>query len=334
MNAPCRMGKSRARVGARILVLLCAVSAASVCGNVGFGQETKTGNAKAPANQMSDPDYDPKVESPAFAEGTGPVVLLDEGHFNYHTVEGRYAPFVKLLRRDGYVVRASPGKFTRSLLDSAQVLVISNALAERNQRYWSLPNPSAFTQQEIGVIAKWVSDGGSLLLIADHMPFAGAAQKLGLAFDVRFLNGFAMPEVRGDAMRFDRKSRQLHDHAITRGRNESERVDWVATFTGSAFQAGDRFQPILEFGPGVDSLQPEAAWQLSEDTPRENVEGWCQAAVGQWGKGRVAIFGEASMFTAKRAGPQGRQIGMTAPEASQNGQFLLNTLHWLTHVEE
>jgi hypothetical protein len=289
-----------------------------------------TGTAKA--QQGADLDYDPRVERPAFVEGRGPVVLLDEAHFNFHTMDGRYAPFAKLLRRDGYVVKANSAKFTRDALDGAQVLVIANALAKQNQSNWQLPTPSAFTRQEIHEVEQWVSDGGSLLLIADHMPFPGAAQELGSVFGVRFLNGFALPQVRGGAMRFDRSNRQLHDHAITRGRDETERIEWVCTFTGSAFQIGEGCQRLLEFGPDVESVQPEIAWRFSDDMPREDVEGWCQGAVSRHGKGRVAVFGEAAMFSAQRSGPQGRPFGMNAPEAAQNEQFLLNTLHWLTGV--
>ena len=106
---------------------------------------------------------------------------------------------------------------------------------------------------------------------------------------------------------------------------------FVHTFTGSAFQVNDQFQTILKFGPGVESLQPETAWRFTDETPRENVEGWCQAAVRQYGKGRLAVFGEAAMFSAQRSA-QGRPFGMSAPEAAQNGQLLLNTLHWLTGV--
>ena len=91
----------------------------------------------------------------------------------------------------------------------------------------------------------------------------------------------------------------------------------------------DDFQAILTFGAGAESVQPERAWQFTDDSPREDVEGYCQAAVRQLGKGRVAIFGEAAMFSAQQAG-QGRKFGMNAPEAEQNQQLLLNTLHWLS----
>ena len=45
---------------------------------------------------------------------------------------------------------------------------------------------------------------------------------------------------------------------------------------------------------------------------------------------RVAVFGEAAMFSAQLAGPDKRQMGMNAPIASKNPQFLLNVMHWLS----
>jgi hypothetical protein len=48
------------------------------------------------------------------------------------------------------------------------------------------------------------------------------------------------------------------------------------------------------------------------------------------GKGRVAVFGEAAMFSAQLAGPKKSPMGMNAPIAKQNPQFLLNVMHWLS----
>jgi hypothetical protein len=49
-------------------------------------------------------------------------------------------------------------------------------------------------------------------------------------------------------------------------------------------------------------------------------------------QGRVAVFGEAAMFSAQSAinGDQVMRMGMNDPEASQNSQFVLNVLHWLS----
>lgn len=50
----------------------------------------------------------------------------------------------------------------------------------------------------------------------------------------------------------------------------------------------------------------------------------------RFGKGRVAVFGEAAMFSAQLAGPNKDPMGMNDPIASRNPQFLLNLMHWLS----
>ena len=72
------------------------------------------------------------------------------------------------------------------------------------------------------------------------------------------------------------------------------------------------------------------AGQITDETPRIPVKGWYQGAVMRFGKGRVAVFGEAAMFSAQLAGPNRSPMGMNAPIAKQNPQFLLNILHWLS----
>ncbi|MBM3287632.1 MAG: hypothetical protein FJY88_09845 [Candidatus Eisenbacteria bacterium] len=52
------------------------------------------------------------------------------------------------------------------------VLVIANALGGAEDSSASLP---AFTPEEVEAVHAWVSDGGGLLLIADHAPFGEAA---------------------------------------------------------------------------------------------------------------------------------------------------------------
>lgn len=282
------------------------------------------------AQQVADPDFKPAIARPAYKQGRGPRVLLDEAHHNFHTATGRYQPFAELLRRDGYVVEASAKPFNRESLKSARVLVIANALAERNVSDWSLPNPSAFTDDEIEAVREWVRRGGSLLLIADHMPMGGAAEKLGAAFSVRWNNGFALVKNQQGPLFFSRDAGTLKDHAITRGGAVGEKIERVATFTGSAFQIGEGAEPLLVFDERVVSLMPQVAWQFTPETPEVSVKGWAQGATLRFGKGRVALFGEAAMFTAQLAGPNRTRVGMNAPEAKQNPQFLLNVLHWLS----
>ncbi len=270
------------------------------------------------AQQVADTKFRPRIAKPAFSAGKGPIVLIDEGHFNFHTAAGRYLPFAALLRRDGYVVKGSAGKFTSEMLRAGQVLVISNALNEKNQKDWRPPHSSAFRREEIAAVHDWVRGGGSLLLIADHMPFAGAAEEMGKAFGIRFLNGYAMVPSNPGPMVFRRSDGTLKDHAITTG------IDEVATFTGSAFQIEGEGQPLLVFGQDV------VLTTAPNDPKPTSVTGRLQGAALPVGKGRVAVFGEAAMFSAQLAGPDKRPMGMNHPTALQNAQFLLNVMHWLT----
>jgi hypothetical protein len=284
--------------------------------------------------QVADTSYAPALAAPAYPAGQGPLVLIDEGHFNFHTASGRYRPFADLLRRDGYSVRPSRGPFSPDSLRPARVLVIANALGERNRECgdstdWSLPNPSAFTEKEVGAVRDWVQGGGSLLLIADHMPFGGAASRLAAAFGARMDNGFAGDGLSPGTLVFRRSDGSLADHPVTRGRDPGERIDSVATFTGQAFQVDSTWQGLLTFPPGIVSLHPQAAWQFTPETPRNSVAGWQQGAVSEFGRGRVAVFGEAAMFSAQVSGPRRRSMGMNAPEAGQNARFLLNLVRWL-----
>lgn len=284
----------------------------------------------AHGQQVADPDFKPEIKTPSYKAGRGPRVCVDEAHRNFHTASGRYAPFAELLRRDGYDVRPSAAAFTAESLKNCDVLVIANALGERNVSSWTLPIDPAFTEEEAAAVDDWVRRGGALLLIVDHMPMPGANQRLASRFGVRFSNGFALvPDVNAPLV-FRRADGTLADHAVTRGRGAAERVESVATFTGSAFRLERGGEPLMTFGPRVISLEPETAWQFTEATPRVEVRGWLQGAALGHGKGRAAVFGEAAMFTAQLAGPNRNKVGMNSPDAPHNARLLLNVMRWLT----
>ncbi len=101
------------------------------------------------------------------------------------------------------------------------------------------------------------------------------------------------------------------------------------TFTGQAFQGPPQAEPLLVFGKSSYSLMPQRAWEFTEDTPKISVEGWFQGAVRKYGKGRIAVFGEAAAFTAQLSGPENVKMGVNNPEAEQNYRFVLNVMHWL-----
>lgn len=288
--------------------------------------------ADAHAQQVPDRGYSPTIAAPMYAPDKGPSVCIDEAHHNFHTLGERFAAFGKLLARDGYRVIASARRWddARSLA-ACDVLVISNA--QPSDAEWSdypYPTPSAFTDGEIAVVKRWVERGGRLLLIADHMPLAGAAAKLALAFDVEFSDGFVRREPASkDPDIFSRTAGTLGDHPITRGRNPTEAVESVRTFTGQAFKAL-KAVAVIVLPEGYVNSMPLKAWEFTKDTPKIPVTGWLQGATLEVGKGRVGFFGEAAMFSAQLAGPDKLPMGMNAPGAERNFQFTLNVLHWLT----
>lgn len=280
--------------------------------------------------QLPDKGYSPFLKNPEYLPGKGPVVFIDEGHHNFHTKNGRFFAFAKLLERDGYKVEEFKGQFSKKKLSEGKILVISNALNKINVNDWFLPTPSAFEVNEIEELRQWVFDGGSLFLIADHMPMAGAAHDLAAVFGFDFTNGFAVDTSNKGPSLFTVRDNTLMESEITKGRDSTESVEQIATFTGQAFKiSGNNARPILKFNSSHTNFLPDTAWVFNEKTVKYNLEGWSQGAFTEYGNGKVVVFGEAAMFTAQIAGPQKNKVGMNSDIASRNFQLALNIIHWL-----
>lgn len=286
-------------------------------------------SATAFSQQVADTSFNPLIAKPEYSKGRGPVVFIDEGHNNFHTLEGRYLPFGRLLRSDGYLVRAYSGEFSKSALKEGKILVIANALNRINVANWFLPTPSAFTPTETEIVQSWVKEGGSLFLIADHMPMGGAAADLAAAFGFKFTNGFALDTAARGPDTFYLKDNTLLPCSITNGRNAGESVNKIVTFTGQAFRTPDGATPILKFSDKYRLLETDTAWVFNSRTKYTPIGGWTQGAYMKYGKGRIVMFGEAAMFTAQLAGPSQAKVGMNSDYAEDNYKLLLNIIHWL-----
>lgn len=287
-----------------------------------------------PAQEVIDPAYDPPIAMPMHAETSRPLVLVDRGRNSFHAAEDAFAQFARVLTRDGYRVRGISAPYSARALEEARVLVVVNALADGDVGRWELPTRPAFEAEEVAALHRWVDRGGALLLVADHMPFPGAALDLGRAFGVDMMNGFAIVEDEWNPLVFRRADATLRAHPITLGRRPAEAVDSAVTFVaGHAFRATHaRLCPLLVLRPGVVSINMERAWHFDDTTPRVDVQGWLQGAALEVGAGRVAIFGEAGMFAAQLVGPRQRRVGMNDPAAGQNLLLLRNAIGWLSRA--
>ena len=277
------------------------------------------------AQQVPDTLFQPVIQKPTYGVNKGPVVLVDEAHHNFHTTTNRFKPFSILLRRDGYQVKGGASQFSKKALDDVRILVISNALNERNTQDWSLPTPSAFTDEEIQAVEAWVKAGGSLFLIADHMPFPGCNEKLAAAFGFIFYNGFAFDTTKqGAPDLFSVTNKRLASNKITAG------LDSIYSFTGQAFDMPASAIALLTLDENFKNWLPRVAWRFEQETIKISADKKVQIAMLEYGKGRVVVSGEAAMFTAQLAGGVNR-MGFNHPIAKHNSEFLLRLIHWLDH---
>jgi hypothetical protein len=282
------------------------------------------GLSPALGQQVADPTFDVTVAKPAYPAG-GPRVLIDEAHFNVHTTKGSYKTFADLATNDGYKVVANDRPFSAESLAGAAVLVIANArgAATRSEK-------PAFQEAECDAVRDWVRDGGALLLIADHYPTGHAVEALARRFDVDLSKGSTIdpahmaPGAGGPgALLFGRDDQLLADHAITRGRNESERVNRVVTFGGQSLKGPSGSNALLKLSDTAVDILP------AQGNTRRPAAGRAQGVALAFGKGRVVVLAEASQLSAQRAGPQGRAMGMNFL-GCDNRQWALNILHWLS----
>jgi hypothetical protein len=281
---------------------------------------------------------------PALELGKGRVIAIDEAHRNTHTFGS--APFrglVQLLQADGYQVRPFADTISRTSLAPVDVFLLSGPGG------WLGPEQS-LTDTEVAALIQWIKGGGALLLILDHMPAPRNAARLTAALGIsNWHNGYAVVETAdsligpiifwragffppespaigttgpGGGRGYQGPDAILAKHAITEGRTAEERVQRVATFEGSAFQPPPGAEALLTMPRRAVSLMPAETPGglpvITVQTPRAPVGGWLQGAVMNLGQGRIALFGETGLFS---GGP-----------AADNRSFIINLMHWLSHV--
>jgi hypothetical protein len=283
-------------------------------------------NVSSFGQQQADTTFDARVTHPAYPSAH-PKVLLDEAHNNFHTASGRYKPFADLVGNDGYTVTPNKEKFRKETLQGFDILVIANALGAADMDSPDADKP-AFTEEECDVVREWVREGGALLLVADHAPAGGAAANLGTRFGVDMSKAYVGDPTNFEHVMFDvswirysRENKNLGEHPITRGRDQSELINSVLSFTGQSLKGPKESTALLKLSDAAfdvyDAGNPQKAKTVS-------AAGRTQALAMPFGKGRVVVFGEAAMLSA-----QNTNFGMNYP-GIDNRQLVLNVMHWLS----
>lgn len=124
---------------------------------------------------------------------------------------------------------------------------------------------------------------------------------------------------------------RLGAHAITTGRDSTERIRKVVSFTGQSIGIPRSATTLLRLA----ATALEAASREDAAAGRVvSAAGRAQGIAMTFGRGRVVMLGEAAMMSAQLAG--GAQaapftMGMNMP-GSDDKQFALNVMRWLTGV--
>jgi len=271
--------------------------------------------------QRPDLDFEPVVSTPRY-ETPSVTICFDTIHHNLHKPSGGFAALARLLKADGYRI-SEPSELNDRTLDECHIFIIANPLNKANVGRWIRPILSAYDKDEIACLDNWVSKGGRLLVIADHMPFAGAAAELAQNFGFRYFDGFVMAgEDHWPPETYRKSDGTLKDVFLTQD------IDSLAGFTGSALDSPEGALIVANFPKDYNLYISEEAWVFDEQTEVVALDSLEMGAVMPFGKGKLAFFTEAAMFTAQIVQDRYR-VGFNMPGGYQNQSFILKLIHWL-----
>jgi hypothetical protein len=273
---------------------------------------------------IEDKNFDLTINNPVCISDCK-VIGVDLAHRNFIRMD-RYNPFINLMKNDGYRITYESDLISKQSLSGKDVLLIVA--------------PSIVLEKpEIMAIKEWVLDGGSILAITDHdnSSFDGFLKEFGVYTNEIVSTIDSLHGLLRDAYKifpsyivFTKKSGMLGNHPILKGRNSTEEIRTIKTFSGRSI-IGPKGSELLK----IPSSAIDYA-NIDENAPRDAripvyVDGSkTHGNAFSFGKGKVVVISEAAALTAQLFENAERgKIGMNIKECD-NKQFALNIMHWLT----
>ena len=251
--------------------------------------------------QRADPSFNTKVDKPAYAGSSRTRASCSTRPTITSTPRaGDTSRSPSLITSDGYKVIPQPREV---LTRGAQKGRHPGHRQRPGRRGMGEPGAGdpAFSDAECDAVRDWVQEGGSLLLITDHAPMGAAAECLAKRFGVSMSKGATADPANSEgddtSLVFSRQNQLLGDHPITRGRDDSERVNHVQTFTGTSVKGPDGSVPILKLADTAVDLA------MTIDKPA-SAAGRAQGVALPLGQGRVVVMGEAAELSAQLIGDE------------------------------
>lgn len=268
---------------------------------------------------LPDTLFDVTVKNPV-CHSYCPVVMI---HDNGKWKGGLERSFASLVANDGYQIRVSRAALTNELLAGINVLVLA---CDR------------LSEEEVHNLNTWIVNGGSVLAMTHHdqLEFDNYLNTLGIQTGEVVvvedsLNGLERDGVSANPVYivFSKKNGLIGNHSIMNGKNTTEQIHTVKSFGGG--------KPII--GPPGSSvllrLDKSAVDFMSVDpylrsrVPIKTKAGESFGVAFEMGKGKVVVLGSSFIITAELFPPDWGKVGMNNPN-SDNKQFALNIIHWLT----
>jgi hypothetical protein len=290
--------------------------------------------------QQADTTYVPRVSARTWPDG-GPLVAIDDAHWNAHTAARGFAPFAKLLGADGYVIAGRGNVASPAVFGSAKVVVIGNALGFRGaiQQLGQMVSigldalaADALTDAEADQLETWVQEGGSLLLVAEQAPASRAVRSLAERFAVTMHDATVFDPDHSErddpsTIVFTREGRTLAVHPITGTSGRADAISRVVTFGGQALDGPPHATKLLIFSGTAYELGSATAGP--ED--RRPVPGLAQALAIYHGRGKVVVLGDADVITSRLRSSAGLndRVGLHWPN-SDNELFARRIMAWLS----
>ncbi|MBE8712153.1 DUF4350 domain-containing protein [Sphingobacterium hungaricum] len=284
--------------------------------------------ADCKSQQVADPNFLVSIEHPSYLAEKGPMLLVDEAHNNPFSMKGQYAGFAQVAAKDGYRLSTTNIALSANQLEEARIFVSINAIY--NPTDWNLPTHSIYTDEEIELLFNWVMEGGSLLLVTDHMPCAGSISALATKFGFNLINGFALLDYPAPEL-FSASLGNLYASAVTQ--HASRPVEQIRFWGSTGFIAPKEAEVITALTDAYKVYLPskieDVTYPVASTVPYISGKGLANSALLKVGKGRVALFADGAVFSAQLQGVKSEKRGMNHPDAEHHVNLLLNVLQWL-----
>jgi len=283
--------------------------------------------------QAPDTEFSYQIDHPAYQQGKGPRITIHDRNSPF-VRDGGLMAFNNLVTGDGYQVTQHRFSLDADVLASTDVLMIANAYSAKFRSRSVLDPPSVYTDAEIKTLIDWVFAGGALLILADHSPLGGGTKKLSAAFGFTQMSGYLIKD-RGSPgedqlfINYKVETGLNTNHPITNGDTGRRKLKQFMTFGGQALIPPPEAQSILTIQKGYVSLVTLQLHRELNTATRINSEALSMGAVLKYGKGRVAIFGEAGGFTSQIFNKT-NLMGFIHPQGKENPEFVLSTMRWLS----